>query len=122
MKPKGTAHRILLLSDTHSHLDQDILRHVKAADEVWHAGDVGQFDVIDKLLSIKPLRVVHGNIDDALMRREAPLDLHFTLGGVTFWMTHIGGPAGRLPKAIRAGLLVHKPDVFICGHSHILRA
>ena len=122
MNAKGTARRILLLSDTHSHMDADILRHAAAADEVWHAGDIGDIAVLDALAAVKPLRAVHGNIDDASMRREAPADLHFELDGLRVWMTHIGGVAGRLPSPIKKKLAELRPHVFICGHSHILRA
>ncbi|MEY3942308.1 MAG: hypothetical protein RIR07_1194 [Bacteroidota bacterium] len=122
MSAKGTSLKILLLSDTHGYLDERILAHAAEADEIWHAGDVGSTEVIDRLEALgKPVRGVYGNIDDALLRRIWPLDQRFTLGGLRFWITHIAGPAGRLPTAVRAALRAEPADVLICGHSHILR-
>ena len=114
--------KILLLSDSHGHLDDRILAHAAEADEVWHAGDVGSLDVVDRLAtSSKMLRGVYGNIDDAAMRRTWPLNQRFTAGGLRVWITHIAGPAGRLPKDIKAGLNADPIDLLVCGHSHILR-
>ena len=122
MSAKGTSLKILLLSDTHGYLDERILAHAAEADEIWHAGDVGSTEVIDRLEALgKPVRGVYGNIDDALLRRIWPHDQRFTLGGLRFWITHIAGPAGRLPTAVRAALRADPADVLICGHSHILR-
>jgi len=103
-------------------LDERILAHAAEADEIWHAGDVGSTEVIDRLEALgKPVRGVYGNIDDALLRRIWPHDQRFTLGGLRFWITHIAGPAGRLPTVVRAALRAEPADVLICGHSHILR-
>lgn len=103
-------------------MDERILAHAAEADEIWHAGDVGSTEVIDRLEALgKPVRGVYGNIDDALLRRIWPHDQRFTLGGLRFWITHIAGPAGRLPTAVRAALRAEPADVLICGHSHILR-
>jgi len=121
MNAKGTAQRILLLSDTHGHMDESIRTHARAVDEIWHAGDIGSLDVLDDLRQCGPLVAVHGNIDDGAMRREAPKDINTQRAQSRIWMTHIGGVAGRLPHAIRAGIATHQPHIFICGHSHILR-
>lgn len=122
MIPKGSDLKILVLSDTHGHLDERILAHAAAADEVWHAGDVGSLDVVDKLVALgKPIRGVSGNIDDARLRKVWPLEQRFTLGGLRFWITHIAGPAGRLPAAVREAQKRQPADVLVCGHSHILR-
>ncbi|MDG1252098.1 MAG: metallophosphoesterase family protein [Schleiferiaceae bacterium] len=121
MNSKGTAQRILLLSDSHGHLDEAILRHARAADEIWHAGDIGSLDVLDQLKTCGKVFAVHGNIDDGVMRREAPKDVIEERFGQRIWMTHIGGVAGRLPSSIREGFRLHQPKIFICGHSHILR-
>ncbi len=83
--------KILLLSDTHSHIDEQILKYVKQADEVWHAGDIGKIEVADTIKALKPFRGVYGNIDDKTIRSEYPLDLKFTIDGVSVWITHIGG-------------------------------
>lgn len=122
MSTKGSALNILLLSDTHGHLDERILAHAAEADEIWHAGDVGSLDVVDRLVALgKPVRGVFGNIDDAVLRRVWPHDQRFTAGGLRFWITHIAGAAGRLPTAIKAELRANPVDVLICGHSHLLR-
>ena len=122
MNTKGRALKILVLSDSHGHLDDRILAHAAEADEVWHAGDVGSLDVVDRLAAnSKVLRGVYGNIDDAALRRTWPLNQRFTAGGLRVWITHIAGPAGRLPTGIKAGLKADPVDLLVCGHSHILR-
>lgn len=122
MNTKGRALKILVLSDSHGHLDDRILAHAAEADEVWHAGDVGSLDVVDRLAAnSKVLRGVYGNIDDAALRRTWPLNQRFTAGGLRVWITHIAGPAGRLPIDIKAGLRADPVDLLVCGHSHILR-
>ncbi|MGY8964414.1 MAG: metallophosphoesterase family protein [Flavobacteriales bacterium] len=121
MNAKDKPRRILLMSDTHGHLDASIMEHVKQADEVWHAGDIGNLSVLDDLMAVKPLRIVHGNIDDGVLRREAPEHLRFRLNGLKVWMTHIGGYANRLPASIRTTQQQRPAHVFICGHSHICR-
>jgi putative phosphoesterase len=122
MNTKGRALKILVLSDSHGHLDDRILAHAAEADEVWHAGDVGSLDVVDRLAAnSKVLRGVYGNIDDAALRRTWPLNQWFTAGGLRVWITHIAGPAGRLPTGIKAGLKADPVDLLVCGHSHILR-
>lgn len=113
--------KILLLSDTHSYIDEHILEHAQWADEVWHAGDIGDLNVTDCLKNIKPLRAVYGNIDDGKARREFPLNNRFTCEGVDVLMTHIGGYPGRYSPAIRNEIYANPPKLFICGHSHILK-
>ena len=113
--------RILLLSDTHSYLDDAILKHVKEADEVWHAGDIGDLTVTDTIKKWKPLRAVYGNIDNAQARSEFPLDNRFMCEGVSVWMTHIGGYPGRYDRRIREAIRLDPPQLFISGHSHILK-
>ena len=113
--------KILLLSDTHSYIDDRILEYVQQADEIWHAGDIGDISVTDKLAEIKPLRAVYGNIDDNKARAEFPLNNRFTLEGVDVWITHIGGYPGKYNPAIRKEITENPPKLFICGHSHILK-
>jgi len=113
--------KILLLSDTHSYVDEQILKHVKQADEIWHAGDIGLIDVADKIKEIKPFRAVYGNIDDKTVRSEFPLDLKFTLEGVSVWITHIGGYPDKYNQRIREEIKHQPPKLFISGHSHILK-
>lgn len=113
--------KILLLSDTHSYIDDQMLKFVRQADEVWHAGDIGNIVVTDTLKSHKPLRAVYGNIDDKNARAEFPLDLDFTLEGVRVLMTHIGGYPGKYNPRVQKALATVSPNLFICGHSHILK-
>jgi putative phosphoesterase len=113
--------RILLLSDTHGHLDEAMLRFVDQADEVWHAGDIGPLMVTDALAERKPLRAVYGNIDDHQARRQFPLDLLFEIHGLKVYITHIGGYPGRYSVHARGVIEREQPGLFICGHSHILK-
>lgn len=113
--------RILLLSDTHSHMDEGILKYVRQADEVWHAGDIGDLSVTDTLKKLKPLRAVYGNIDDDKARMEFPLHNRFMCEGVDVWITHIGGYPGKYNQLIREEIKNNPPKLFICGHSHILK-
>lgn len=113
--------KILLLSDTHSYLDDDILKYVNQADEVWHAGDIGNVAVTDAIKSHAPLRAVYGNIDDTKARMEFPENNRFLCEGVDVLITHIGGYPGRYSPRIRELLNENPPNLFICGHSHILK-
>jgi putative phosphoesterase len=113
--------KILLLSDTHSYIDADILKYVKLADEVWHAGDIGDLKVTDAIAKLKPLRAVYGNIDDAKARVEFPLNNRFHCEGVDVLITHIGGYPGRYSPTIRDEIYKNPPRLFISGHSHILK-
>lgn len=113
--------KILLLSDTHSYIDDSILKYAHQADEIWHAGDIGDLSVTDTLKAIKPLRAVYGNIDDDKARMEFPLHNRFMCEGVDVWITHIGGYPGKYNPTIRAELIKNPPKLFICGHSHILK-
>jgi putative phosphoesterase len=113
--------KILLLSDTHGFVDSQILKFVKEADEVWHAGDIGSYEVIDAIKKYKPLRAVYGNIDNNLMQQEFPLDNKFNIENVTVWMTHIGGYPSKYNPRIKKDIAIEKPTLFISGHSHILK-
>ncbi|NRB83978.1 MAG: metallophosphoesterase family protein [Winogradskyella sp.] len=113
--------KILLLSDTHSYIDDAILKHVKQADEVWHAGDIGDLSVTDEIKALKPLRAVFGNIDDAKARTEFPLHNRFMCEDVDVWITHIGGYPPKYNGKVRTALKENPPDLFITGHSHILK-
>ncbi|WP_347922511.1 metallophosphoesterase family protein [Pontimicrobium sp. SW4] len=113
--------KILLLSDTHSYIGDDIIKHVKKADEVWHAGDIGDIQVTDTIKKIKPLRAVYGNIDSHEVRAEFPENNRFTCESVNIWITHIGGYPKRYSPRIKNEIISNPPDVFICGHSHILK-
>lgn len=113
--------RIGLLSDTHGHLDDAIFKFFKDVDEIWHAGDIGDEKVLDQLEDFKPVRAVFGNIDNHNIRRRIPGELLFPLEKKTIYITHIGGYPGKYAPGIRAKLKENNVDVFICGHSHILK-
>lgn len=113
--------KILLLSDTHGHIDDAILKYVELADEVWHAGDIGDLRVTDEIKKRKPLRAVFGNIDGSKAQAEFPLNNRFDCEGVDVLITHIGGYPGKYSPAIRQELISNPPKLFICGHSHILK-
>ncbi|QNF34548.1 metallophosphoesterase family protein [Adhaeribacter swui] len=113
--------KIGLLSDTHSYLDDHIIRHLSTCDEIWHAGDFGSLAVSETLAAVKPLRGVYGNIDDSSIRAVHPKNLRFTCAGLDVLMTHIGGYPGRYSPDVRAEIQAKPPQLFICGHSHILK-
>ena len=113
--------KILLLSDTHSYMDNAILKYVKQADEVWHAGDIGNLSVTDAIKDLKPLRAVYGNIDDAKARAEFPEHNRFMCENVDIWMTHIGGYPPKYNARTRDIIKSNPPRIFISGHSHILK-
>lgn len=113
--------KILLISDTHSYIDERILEYASQADEVWHGGDIGDLKVTDELQKVSKLRAVYGNIDNAEIRKEFPLNNRFSVDGLDVLMTHIGGYPGRYSPAIREEIYANPPKLFICGHSHILK-
>ncbi len=114
--------RIGLLSDTHSYLDPKLEELFANCDELWHAGDIGNVAVLDTLRSWKPVvRAVWGNIDGQDIRIETKQDLWFDCAGMTIFMTHIGGYPGRYNRRMKEIFAERTPDVFICGHSHILK-
>jgi len=110
-----------LLSDTHGSVHPSIIKFFGNCDEIWHAGDIGNMDTAEVLQNLKPLRAVHGNIDGYELRQIFPEELRFTVGGVSVYMTHIGGFPGRYEKKVRETLMREHPQLFISGHSHILR-
>jgi putative phosphoesterase len=113
--------KILLLSDTHGYIDDAVLKYVKQADEVWHAGDIGDLKITDAIKALKPLRAVYGNIDDAKTRIEFPEHNRFMCEQVDVWITHIGGYPKRYDMRVRETIKQNPPDLFISGHSHILK-
>ena len=113
--------KILLLSDTHGHLDQKILKYIDGADEVWHAGDIGTTAVADGISKTKPLRGVYGNIDGHELRSQFPENQIFSCQGVKVLMTHIGGYPGRYNPRVKKLIQEEKPQLYVCGHSHILK-
>lgn len=113
--------KIILLSDTHHTLDERIFPHLKDCDEIWHAGDIGKLEVTDQLKKFAPLRAVWGNIDDHSAKKEFRETTYFKCEQVKVMMTHIGGYPGRYSKGIKDILIRKQPNLFISGHSHILK-
>jgi putative phosphoesterase len=109
-----------LLSDTHGFLDEAIFTYFEKCDEVWHAGDFGPA-VLNRLKTFKPVRGVFGNVDGAEIRAELPQNLEWECEGVRVYMTHVGGYPGSYDARAKRELSQRKPDLFICGHSHIAR-
>ena len=109
------------MSDTHGTIIPQVSDFFKDVDEIWHAGDIGNLDTADSLAAFKPLRAVHGNIDDYRTRLTYPEDLFFKVEDVTVYMTHIGGYPGHYYTEVRHILEEKHPDIFISGHSHILK-
>lgn len=112
---------IACLSDTHGFFDDRLIDFMEPCDEIWHAGDIGSIEVVDKLQGLKPLRAVYGNIDDQGIRDIYPLHQRFEIGGLDVWMTHIGGYPGKYDPAVKPAIFESPPEVFVCGHTHILR-
>lgn len=112
--------KIGLLSDTHGFLDSKVFEYFKGCDEVWHGGDFG-YDVLEQLEAFKPVKAVFGNIDNQALRSKLPEDLWFMCEGLTIFMTHIGGAPPNYNPRVKKILRERTPDIFICGHSHILR-
>ena len=113
--------RIGLLSDTHNYLDENIFRRFEECNEIWHAGDFGTAAIAESLSSFRPLKGVYGNIDGYDIRSEYPETLVWTCEEVKILMTHIGGYPGRYGPGIGARLKKEGVQLFICGHSHILK-
>jgi uncharacterized protein len=113
--------KIGLLSDTHSFLDPRVFEHFAEVDEIWHAGDFGSVEVADALAAFKPLRGVYGNIDGTDLRARFPENLSWETEGVLVFMTHIGGYPNKYVARVKNILLSERPDLYICGHSHILK-
>jgi len=113
--------RIGLISDTHGWLDENVFIHFKDCQEIWHAGDFGDTGIANRLREEKPLRGVYGNIDDAKLRLEFPEQLVFMCEEVKVMMRHIGGSPPRYNPETKKELLLHQPQLFISGHSHILK-
>ena len=113
--------RIGLISDTHNHFDPRIASYFAACDEIWHAGDVGSFQIIEALERIAPVKCVFGNIDGPDIRGKFPERLQFNCEGLEVYMIHIGGKPPKYASGVLSELKKHRPKLFICGHSHILK-
>ena len=113
--------QIGLLSDTHSYWDERFNQYFADCDEIWHAGDIGSLEVIERLSKIGPVRAVYGNIDGQNIRTVFPEVNRFTIENTTVLMKLIGGYPGKYDKSVKHLLLEEPPQLFISGHSHILK-
>lgn len=113
--------RIGLLSDTHGYWDERYLKYFEPCDQIWHAGDIGSMEIVERLEAFRPLKAVYGNIDGQDMRRLFPETARFTVDGADVLMKHIGGYPGKYDISIRSTLFANPPQLFISGHSHILK-
>jgi putative phosphoesterase len=112
--------RIVLLSDTHAHLDNRILNYLESVDEIWHAGDIGDRSILETLEKYATVRAIYGNIDDHKIRNILPEWLEWKTESVSVLMTHIGGRPPKFAPGVKERIKLQKPRIFICGHSHIL--
>ncbi|MBQ8594311.1 MAG: metallophosphoesterase family protein [Bacteroidaceae bacterium] len=113
--------RIGLLSDTHAYWDDRYLKYFEECDEIWHAGDIGSLELAERLDAFRPLRAVYGNIDGQEVRLRYPQTARFSVEGAEVLMKHIGGYPGNYDRSIVGTLMVRPPQLFISGHSHILK-
>lgn len=113
--------QIALISDNHGYNGADVLKYIKDCDEVWHAGDIGSIESLAKIKEISKIRAVYGNIDDFNIRNKYPYEQNWNCEGLNIFMTHIGGYPGRYKKKVFEKLNDLRPDIYICGHSHICK-
>lgn len=113
--------KIALISDNHSYVGEDVLKHLEDVDEIWHAGDIGDLHSIQAMQKMAPFRAVYGNIDDHKTRLIFPENQIFICEEAKIFMTHIGGYPGRYNARVKQIIKLENPDIFICGHSHICK-
>lgn len=113
--------RIGLLSDTHGYWDDNYLKYFEPCDEIWHAGDIGSLEVAERLADFRPFRAVYGNIDGQDIRRLYPQVLRFSVDGAEVLMKHIGGYPGHYDSSVIGSIQARPPQLFVSGHSHILK-
>ena len=113
--------RIGILSDTHAHWDERYATHFADCDEIWHAGDIGSVEVLERLEALKPVRAVYGNIDGQPIRIRTAQHQRFNIEGVDVWITHRGGYPGKYAREVIPEIFRHPPKLFISGHSHITK-
>jgi putative phosphoesterase len=113
--------KIGVISDTHSYFHEDLKFYLKDCDEIWHAGDIGNIETLEKLENFKTIRGVYGNIDNELIKRELNENLVFTIEKIKFLILHIAGKPPKYNKIAQKLININNPDILICGHSHILK-
>jgi uncharacterized protein len=113
--------KIGLISDTHCFFDDKLKNFFEPVETIWHAGDFGNLETLDTISKFKPMKGVYGNCDDYMIRLSVPEVQLFTVEEVKIVMMHIGGYPGRYTTQAMQYILAEKPDLFVCGHSHILK-
>lgn len=113
--------KIALISDNHSYYGDEIIKNLNDVDEIWHAGDIGDIESVSKLREIAIFRAVYGNIDDFTVKELFSLNNIFYCEDLKVLMTHIGGYPGRYSVRVKELIIAEKPDIYICGHSHICK-
>tara|TARA_B110000881_G_C18316544_1_gene384630 strand:+ start:156 stop:647 length:492 start_codon:yes stop_codon:yes gene_type:complete len=113
--------KIGLLSDTHSHIDKGFLDFFKDCNEIWHAGDIGNIDILDTLQNFKKIRAVYGNIDNHIIRKEIKEYLFIKIEKILILIIHIAGSPPYYNKKTYELIKKYRPNTLICGHSHILK-
>lgn len=113
--------RIGLISDTHGYLDEAVFKHFESCSEIWHIGDFGTIELANQLANFRPLKAIYGNVDGNEIRSIYPEQLLFNCEEVKVMLRHIGGSPPKYNPETRKELLLHLPQLFISGHSHILK-
>lgn len=113
--------KIGILSDTHAYWDDRYAEFLKGCDEIWHAGDIGSYEIMERLSQIATLRAVWGNCDGQDVRRCTTELYRFKVEDANIMMKHIGGSPDHYDHSVREQFLIETPDLFVCGHSHILK-
>lgn len=110
-----------IISDTHNYLDERILSHLTGVNEIWHAGDIGNYEIIEQLQDVAPTKAVYGNIDGRDIRDACPENLIFEYNSLKVFITHIGGYPNKYTARVKKIIQAEKPHLYICGHSHITK-
>lgn len=113
--------KIGLISDTHNYLDPRALHYFANVDEIWHAGDIGNLEILQKLQTLKPTKAVFGNIDAIDVQAHTIENLVFKCQDMTIFMTHIGGNFEKFSAKVKKIIQDERPHIYICGHSHIVK-
>ena len=113
---------ICVISDTHGVFSDVFKKFLEPVDEIWHAGDFGGgYDFYKSISDFKPLVGVYGNCDGRDIRFECPEFQTIEREGLKILMTHIGGYPGHYDRKALQKIIAERPDIFVCGHSHILK-
>lgn len=113
--------KIGIISDTHNYLDESVFQYFQDCDEIWHAGDIGGLELLEKLEQFKPTVAVFGNIDDHRIRTATSEDRIIERGGLKILITHIAGKPPKYNTRVKNLIRENKPNMLVCGHSHILK-